>query len=96
MEKYIYISPSDKEERMINVAQIREIYRVKDMIGYTFLDGETSTAKMASVEEAEEAWKQIHDIMNPPVIAPYIPQNQDFLGNTEPLNPMYPHNHILI
>ena len=63
-DKFIYISPSENEERIINVSELREIYRIKDTIGYSFkTDGEEvwmSTAKMESEEEAIAAFRAIN------------------------------------
>lgn len=59
MDKFIYISPSEGEERLINTSELREVFRIKDVIGYAFKDGEISSAKMASVEEAEAAFRAI-------------------------------------
>lgn len=60
MDKFIYISPSEGEERLINVSELREVFRVKDVIGYSFKDGEVSSAKMDSIEEAQAAFKAIN------------------------------------
>jgi len=59
MIEFIYLSPSDEEERLVKVSEIREIYRSKDIIGYSFIDGEISIAKMNSVEEAIAAFKAL-------------------------------------
>ena len=64
MDKFIYISPSENEERIINVSELREVYRIKDVIGYSFKtdggDTWSSTAKMASEEEAIAAFRAIN------------------------------------
>ena len=58
----VYISPSEEEERVINTEYVRELYRVGKVIGYTYIDGETSTASMDSIEDAKEAFEQIFKI----------------------------------
>jgi hypothetical protein len=60
MSNFIYICPSEDEERLINVLEIREIYRTKDVIGYSFKDGEISIAKMGSEEEAIAAFRALN------------------------------------
>ena len=60
MDKFIYISPSEGEERLINVSELREIFRIGKTIGYSFKEGEVSTATMASKEEAIAAFNQIN------------------------------------
>ena len=59
MDKFIYISPSEGEERLINSTELREVFRVGKTIGYAFKDGEISSAKMESEEEAMAAFKAI-------------------------------------
>lgn len=60
MDKFIYISPSMGEERLINVSELREVFRIKDVIGYAFKDGEISSAKMDTEEDAKAAFRQIN------------------------------------
>lgn len=60
MTDFVYLSPSEDEERLVKVSEIREIYRSKDIIGYSFRDGEISIAKMNSVEEAIAAFRALN------------------------------------
>jgi len=45
---------------MINVTEVREVFRVGKTIGYTFKDGEVSTATMDSIEEAVRTWEYLY------------------------------------
>jgi len=62
-----YLSINEDEERCINIERLREVFRVKDSIGYVYDDGKVSTAKLASNEDAEDAFKTVYNMMNPPV-----------------------------
>jgi len=62
-----YLSINEDEERCINIERLREVFRVKDSIGYVYDDGKVSTAKLASKEDAEDAFKTVYNMMNPPI-----------------------------
>ena len=54
-----YLSVSEKEERLINLSNVREAFRINNTIGYTYRDGTTSSANMSSEEDAIAAFKQL-------------------------------------
>ena len=60
---YIYLAPSDDEERVINMLEVREAYRLKKTVGWTYRDGMVSSATFATTEEAEDAFAKMSDVL---------------------------------